>query len=59
MVVLQARDPIEAVRLKATRLAVIRNGRILAQTAPRVAQLSLPGRPDSLDPASYAPIAED
>lgn len=59
MVVLQARDPIEAVRMKATRLAVIREGHILSETAPKVAHLSLPGRPDSLDPAAYAPIAED
>jgi cytosine/creatinine deaminase len=59
MVVLQARDPIEAVRLKATRLAVIREGRILAETAPRLARLSLPGRAASLDPAAYAPDAED
>jgi cytosine deaminase len=59
VVILQARDPIEAVRMKATRLAVIRNGRVLAETTPRVASLSLPGRPDRLDPATYAPIAED
>jgi cytosine/creatinine deaminase len=59
MVVLQARDPIEAVRMKATRLAVIRNGKVLAETAPRLARLNLPGRPDALDPAAYAPIAED
>jgi cytosine/creatinine deaminase len=59
MVVLQARDPIEAVRLKATRLAVIREGKLLAETAPRLARLSLPGRAERLDPAAYAPIAED
>jgi cytosine deaminase len=59
MVVLQARDPIEAVRLKATRLAVIRDGKVIAETPPRQAQLSLAGRPASLDPASYAPAAED
>jgi cytosine/creatinine deaminase len=59
MVVLQARDPIEAVRMKATRIAVIREGRVLAETAPRLTQLSLSGRPDRLDPADYAPIAED
>ncbi len=59
MVVLQARDPIEAVRMKATRLAVIRQGRVLAETAPRMARLDLPGRPAGLDPAEYAPIAED
>lgn len=59
MVILQARDPIEAVRLKATRLAVIRNGKVLARTAPRLAALLLPGRPATLDPADYAPNAED
>jgi cytosine deaminase len=55
MVVLQARDPIEAVRLKATRLAVIRDGRVLAETAPRIARLTLEGRPETVDPAAYAP----
>lgn len=59
MVVLQARDPIEAVRLRATRVAVIRAGRVLAETAPRMARLDLPGRPAVIDPADYAPIAED
>ncbi len=59
MVVLQARDPIEAVRMKATRLAVIKHGKILARTAPRLTALALPGRPATLDPAAYAPAAED
>ena len=59
MVILQARDPIEAVRMKATRLAVIRNGRVLAETAPRLARLTLDGRPAEIDPADYAPVAED
>lgn len=59
LVVLQARDPIEAVRLKATRLAVIRNGKILARAAPRLTELTLPGRSATLDPADYAPTAED
>ncbi|WRH61457.1 MAG: amidohydrolase family protein [Fuscovulum sp.] len=59
MVVLQARDPIEAVRMKATRIAVIRAGRVIAETAPRLARLDLPGRPAGIDPADYAPIAED
>lgn len=59
MVVLQARDPIEAVRMKSTRLAVIRDGRVLSETAPRRATLDLPGRPATLDPADYAPLAED
>ncbi|TNJ48401.1 amidohydrolase family protein [Phaeobacter sp. B1627] len=59
LVVLQARDPIEAVRLKATRLAVIKRGKILSRTAPRLATLTLPGRPQMLDPAAYAPVASD
>jgi cytosine/creatinine deaminase len=59
MVILQARDPIEAVRMKPARLAVIREGRVLAETAPRISALSLPGRPATLDPAAYAPVAED
>ncbi len=55
MVVLQAADPIEAVRLRAARLAVIRRGEVVARTAPRTATLALPGRPATLDPADYAP----
>jgi len=57
MTLLQAADPIEAVRLRATRLFVIRRGEIIARTPPRTAELSLEGRPASLDPASYAPRA--
>ncbi len=44
-VLLQARDPIEAIRLRATRLKVWRQGRLLSETAPAKAHLSLPGRP--------------
>jgi cytosine/creatinine deaminase len=45
LVVLQAADPIEAIRLRAARLWVIRRGQVLAQGAPRQMALSLPGRP--------------
>lgn len=55
MVLLQAADPIEAIRLKATRLAVIRRGNVIAETPARIASLDLPGRPKTVDPASYAP----
>jgi cytosine deaminase len=55
MVVLQAADPIEAIRLKATRLAVIRRGKVIAETPARVATLALDGRPSAVDPADYAP----
>ncbi|CAN5452122.1 amidohydrolase family protein [soil metagenome] len=47
LVLLQARDPIEAIRLRATRLAVIRAGQVIARTAPATAELMLPGRPGS------------
>jgi cytosine deaminase len=57
MVVLQARDPIEALRLKPPRLAVIRRGKVIAEAAERASRLSLEGRPDRLDPADYAPAA--
>jgi cytosine deaminase len=54
-VLLQARDPIEAIRLRATRLAVVRRGRVIAEAAPRVSRLSLPGRPGEVDGSAYAP----
>jgi cytosine deaminase len=43
-VLLQARDAVEAIRLRATRLAVYRRGRCVANTPAAVAALSLPGR---------------
>ena len=54
-VVLQAKDPIEALRLKANRLHVVRRGRVIAETPARIAALDLAGRPLTLDPAGYAP----
>jgi cytosine deaminase len=41
MVVLQATDPIEAIRLKAHRLFVIRNGAVIAEAPPAEIQLTL------------------
>jgi len=55
MVLLQARDTIEAIRLRATRLAVIRQGRVIARSAPQITKITLPGRPTDLNPADYAP----
>jgi cytosine deaminase len=45
LLLLQARDPVEALRLRATRLKVFRRGRLLAQSQPATAQLHLPHRP--------------
>ena len=55
MVVLQAKDPIEAIRLRPTRLAVIRRGKLIAQTTASVSKLHLPDRLDELKPDDYAP----
>jgi cytosine deaminase len=55
MVILQARDPIEAIRLKANRLAVIRRGKVIATAAERESALHLPGRPKAVNGADYAP----
>ena len=48
-VLLQARSPAEAIRLRAARLAVVRRGEVISRTAPATAVLSLPGRPGSVD----------
>ena len=49
MVLLQASDPVEAIRLRATRLAVIRYGKVIARTPPATATLDVPGRPSRVD----------
>ncbi len=48
LVVLEAADAVEAIRLKAARLFVLRDGRVVARAAPRVACLDLPGRPPAV-----------
>jgi cytosine/creatinine deaminase len=48
LVLLQAADPFEAIRLKATRLLVMRRGKIVAQAPEKRTQLHLPGRPESV-----------
>ncbi|WP_207486029.1 amidohydrolase family protein [Arenibaculum pallidiluteum] len=45
LVMLQAADPVEAIRLRAARLLVMRRGRVISRMAPVEAQLALPGRP--------------
>ena len=49
LVLLQARDPVDAIRLRANRLMVVRRGQIVARTPAATASLSLPGRPDTVD----------
>ncbi len=48
-VLLQASDPIEAIRLRATRLAVVRRAQVIARTPAACAALALAGRPASID----------
>jgi len=48
LVLLQARDAVEALRLRATRLMVLRAGKVVATTPPATATLNLPGRPGAV-----------
>lgn len=52
LVVLDARDSIDAIRLKPPRLAVIVAGKVVARSSPRESLLRLNGRPESLRVAS-------
>ncbi|HZY18459.1 MAG TPA: amidohydrolase family protein [Ramlibacter sp.] len=47
-VLLQARDPVEAIRLRAARLKVWRKGRLLAETPEPATRLHLPQRPPAV-----------
>jgi cytosine deaminase len=49
LVILQAADPVEAIRVRATRLAVLRHGKVIAETPAQTAQLHLPGRPETVE----------
>ncbi|CAN7670096.1 amidohydrolase family protein [Pararhizobium sp. LjRoot238] len=56
LVILQAQDALEALRLKPNRLAVIRRGKVIARSAPRIGELFLDGRPARIDGGlDYAP----
>ncbi|NOX41945.1 MAG: amidohydrolase family protein [Alphaproteobacteria bacterium] len=55
MVLFQARDAIEAIRLRPTRLVTIRHGKVIARTEATISHLSLDGRADTLNPADFAP----
>jgi cytosine deaminase len=49
LVVLDAGDPIEAIRLRPERLCVIAKGRIVAERQRQDTKLSLPGRPERVN----------
>jgi cytosine deaminase len=44
-VLLQATDVADAIRLRATRLAVVRRGKVIASSPPAIARLDVAGRP--------------
>ncbi|MEX0283229.1 MAG: amidohydrolase family protein [Paracoccaceae bacterium] len=50
-VLLQAHDTIDAVRLRAHRLAVVRKGRVISQSEPQVYRTIMPGVSGHLDEA--------
>ena len=56
LVLLQAADPFEAIRLKAARLLVIRRGKIVARSAERISALDLPGRPKQVS-LNFVPVS--
>ena len=56
LVVLQASDPIEAIRLRPARLIVVRRGNIVSETVPVISQLSLVGRPSRVDFRHELPV---
>ncbi|MEW6706881.1 MAG: amidohydrolase family protein [Pseudomonadota bacterium] len=49
LVLLQARSPVEAIRLRAQRLIVVRAGEVIACSPAATAVLHLPGRPAAVD----------
>jgi len=56
MVMLQADDAVEAIRLKPHRLQVIRRGKVVASTPRQVSALNLPERATSLDISRVRPM---
>jgi cytosine/creatinine deaminase len=48
-VLLQARSPVEALRLRAQRLLVVRGGQVIASGPAQTSSLNLPGRPAVVD----------
>jgi cytosine deaminase len=49
LVLLDASDPVEAIRLRAARRLVLRRGQVLSEAPPARARLRLAGRPETID----------
>ncbi|QHI97120.1 amidohydrolase family protein [Xylophilus rhododendri] len=58
-VLLQAGDPVEALRLRATRLQVRRRGKLLASSPAARATLALPGRPANVECRQHPSVSAD
>jgi len=56
LVLLDARDPIEAIRLRPPRIMVVKGGVVIARGEPRRSLLALSGRPTRVEPASHVPL---
>ncbi len=50
-VLLQAKDKIEAIRLKAHRIAVVRSGKVVSECAPVIKSIKISDRPKTLNEA--------
>lgn len=59
LVILQARDPIEAIRLRAARLYVLRRGSIIAESQPQQMNLNLGGDRHRVDFLAQADRSEE
>jgi cytosine deaminase len=57
LVVLDAGDPVEAIRLRATRLMVMARGRIIARRARSPMQLMIEGREAAIDRRFKVPVS--
>jgi len=57
LVILDACDPIEAIRLRAERLFVIARGKVVAEREKRDTRLSIAGRPSSVNRRHEVPTA--
>jgi cytosine deaminase len=55
LVILDAGDPVEALRLRPDRLAVVSKGKVIAEKARNDTRLTLPGRPASVRRRHRAP----
>ncbi len=57
LVVLDAGNPVEAIRLRADRVAVIAKGKLVAERPQRDTALTLPGRPASVHRRHRVPVS--